>query len=390
MNPTATYVALLTPPGRSALATIEVRGPEAWQYTQACLDQPIGSPKDDLVRPWLRRFRGQHGSQEELIVSLPAIDTARIHCHGGLAACESILQAIISQGATQVAWQQFANPERIALADARTERTALLLLDQCRGAFRAEIMALIGLLNGAQVVPGVVQRLDELLARAQLGLHLTSPWRVVIAGRPNAGKSSLLNALLGYQRAIIHDQPGTTRDVVTARTAFDGWPVELRDTAGLRDTKDELEAAGVERAENEIRSADLVLYVIPADYTAEERAGELAAAERLRVPDRKVLVVRSKCDLAGDSAAEIECSISARTGEGLAALISGIVQHLVPEVPAPGTPLPFSGSVVDRLKQARAALLAGKVESARCELQAALRTSASPCDSSNPARPLGA
>src|SRR6185503_7750192 len=103
----------------------------------------------------------------------------------------------------------------------------------------------------------------RLLALAEVGLHLTTPWRVVFAGPPNVGKSSLVNALLGYPRAIVYDQPGTTRDVLTASTAFDGWPFELRDTAGLRDgiSLDSVEVEGVARARAQIATADLVVFV---------------------------------------------------------------------------------------------------------------------------------
>src|SRR5690606_16577637 len=89
------------------------------------------------------------------------------------------------------------------------------------------------------------RRLAALVDRAPLGLHLTRPWHVALAGAPNVGKSSLLNAVLGYGRAIVFDQPGTTRDVLDAVTAIDGWPVRLTDGAGLRESVDALEAAGV-------------------------------------------------------------------------------------------------------------------------------------------------
>src|SRR4029453_3197945 len=79
-----------------------------------------------------------------------------------------------------------------------------------------------------------VELLGAVLEFAELGQHLTAPWRVVLAGPPNVGKSSLINALAGYQRTIVSHVPGTTRDVVTTTTAIDGWPVELADTAGLR------------------------------------------------------------------------------------------------------------------------------------------------------------
>ena len=104
----------------------------------------------------------------------------------------------------------------------------------------------------------------EMLQFRDLGLHLTTPWRVVLAGAPNVGKSSLMNAIAGYQRAIVSPTPGTTRDVVTVTTAIDGWPVQLADTAGLRETQDELESAGVALADAAIGEADLVIVVSDA------------------------------------------------------------------------------------------------------------------------------
>ena len=104
--------------------------------------------------------------------------------------------------------------------------------------------------------------LDALIERGALGLRLLSGWKVVLIGRPNVGKSRLLNALSGFRRAIVDELPGTTRDVVAFRTAFGGWPVELADTAGIRATPDEVEHLGIERAKEELRTADLVLLVL--------------------------------------------------------------------------------------------------------------------------------
>ena len=91
---------------------------------------------------------------------------------------------------------------------------------------------------------------------APLGLHLARPWQVVVAGPPNVGKSSLINALAGYPRAIVHWAPGTTRDAVTVETVLDGWPVELCDTAGLRTAGDAVERAGIELARRKMAQAE--------------------------------------------------------------------------------------------------------------------------------------
>src|SRR5262249_9107130 len=131
-----------------------------------------------------------------------------------------------------------------ALAEARTQRTAAILLDQYHGAFsRAVAVAHAAWERGDTAEAG---RLLEVLARyAPLGRPLTSPWRVVVAGAPNVGKSSLVNALAGYARCVVSPTPGTTRDVVTTLIAVDGWPVELADTAGLREAAGPLEEQGI-------------------------------------------------------------------------------------------------------------------------------------------------
>ena len=105
------------------------------------------------------------------------------------------------------------------------------------------------------------QQIEALLAHAATGLHLIRPWQVVVAGQPNVGKSSLINAIAGYQRAIVHSTPGTTRDIVSVQTAMDGWPVEISDTAGLRETGEKIEQAGIDLARQKILAADLIVLV---------------------------------------------------------------------------------------------------------------------------------
>lgn len=343
MNTAETRISLLTPPGRGALATISVRGPQAWQMTNACLTRPIELTPEAMMRPWLREFRSSLETSEELVVSFPHPQEARIHCHGGLAACEAVLIALERQGA--VRWQHDIFARR-ALAGALTERTALTMLDQLQGAWERETQELNE------------RHIKTLLARVPLGMHLTEPWQVVLAGRPNAGKSSLLNALLGFQRSITSPQPGTTRDVVTARTAFDGWPVELRDTAGLRRSSDALEIAGVARAEEELRTADLVLYLIPADESAAEAARQLEEVRKL-VPQGRLLEVRTKTDLSPAFCRENTIGVSTVTGEGLPELAAQIVQQLIGSPPPPGAAVPICAEQRTFLEQALSSLQNG-------------------------------
>ncbi len=198
-----------------------------------------------------------------------------------------------------------------------------------------------------------LSRLDALLEWAEFGLHLTSPWKVVIVGRPNVGKSSLLNALAGFSRSIVYDQPGTTRDLVTAEIALRGWPVQLVDTAGLRDSTCALESAGIGLAREQFAQADCRLIVVDTSQAPEPEDFELLAAWP------KAIVVAHKADLA-DVWGDPHCArshgrflrLQAAESEALADLIAG---SLVPRVPESGTPIPVTCRQVELLQRARAA-----------------------------------
>jgi tRNA modification GTPase len=178
------------------------------------------------------------------------------------------------------------------------------------------------------------------------------------------GKSSLINALAGYQRAVVSDVAGTTRDVVTVPVAFDGWPVELTDTAGLRESEG-LEAEGVERAKKAIGDADLVLWVLDA---AERESGWPRPGE---CPVYDVIFVTNKIDLVPTwdpeefRRREWGVAVSATAGTGLLELIAEIVKRFVPEPPPPGAAVPYSPRLADLVCSAHNALEGGRVEEAR-------------------------
>ena len=119
--------------------------------------------------------------------------------------------------------------------------------------------------------------LEALAARWHVGRHVVEPFRVVIAGAPNVGKSSLANAIAGYQRTIVSPTPGTTRDLVSTALAVEGWPIVLTDTAGLRLAGEDLEGRGIEQARAALAGADVVLWVLDASAVA--RLARVAAAE---------------------------------------------------------------------------------------------------------------
>jgi tRNA modification GTPase len=262
----------LTPPGRGAVAVVTVDGPRALEVIRHFFVPVTAWPASGppLGRIMLGRWGDAIG--EELVVCRREANRFEIHCHGGAAAAPAIVRQLAQFDCTTLSWQEWLRHSesdpiraaaRIDLADAPTARTAGILLDQYHGALttalasaRAEI--------AAHEWTTALEIVRSVLAFRDVGLHLTMPWRVVIAGPPNVGKSSLINSMAGFQRAIVSPAPGTTRDVVTLNTAIDGWPVLVSDTAGWRKTNDELEMAGVELASAAVKTADLVLLVSDA------------------------------------------------------------------------------------------------------------------------------
>jgi tRNA modification GTPase len=175
---------------------------------------------------------------------------------------------------------------------------------------------------------------------------------VAVAGAPNVGKSSLVNALAGYQRSIVAPTPGTTRDVVTTRLALDGWLIELVDTAGLRADAEALEQEGIVRAREAVADADLCLWVLDGS------APPVWPDEDVEV----VLQAINKCDLPPAWNPENisgAVRVSARTGEGLEGLCAAVVARLVPDPPPPGAAVAFTPRLCEGIAEAQRALAAG-------------------------------
>jgi tRNA modification GTPase len=330
-----------------------------------------GKPLRD--QPTSRVVFGRWGTDavEEVVVCLLDEQTLEIHCHGGEAAASRILIDCTQAGCRVVTWnemvrfaQDLLDSELLeAFSQATTLRTAETLLEQSSGVLRAELQAIYSLSEAMEMI----RRLDALLRWTNFGLHLTRPWKVVLAGRPNVGKSSLGNAILGYTRSIVFDQPGTTRDVVTATTAIDGWPIEIHDTAGLRDECEPLEEEGIERAVAALAEADLAVLLMDLSAEPHDDDGRIWGAYPT------ALVVAHKCDLpAWRGSGEWESRhtdkwvrVSSMTGEGVDALLREISAQLVPEVPPPQTPLPVTMRQVSLLRAAREAAQEGDVDASR-------------------------
>lgn len=355
MERPTTTVTILTPSGRGAVATVSVRGPQAAEIVQKCFVAASGKLLIDLPlrRIVFGRWQSADGPAEELVVSRLADDSVEVHCHGGTAAVEAVVSSLERCGAIRQSpqdWLDQTEPDviaaeaRAALAEAKTERTALILLDQYHGALRRETRAIIECMDRSDHSLAT-QKLNRLCQLSSVGQHLTTPWRVAIVGPPNVGKSSLVNALVGYSRSIVFDQPGTTRDVIRAETAFDGWPVELIDTAGLRETSDAIESAGVERAEQVMASADLCLQISDSP---------LLTGDDFEAEPRRCIAVLNKIDLlsATQTVDWPGPKVSATTGQGLPELTRAIVQSLAGNAPAPGDGVPFTSAQIGLIADA--------------------------------------
>lgn len=361
-------VALLTPVGRGALAVVGVLGADAARLV-ARLFAPRGArPLHDADRHGegngvaevrFGRWLGHAGGVGEDVVAVvrPGGDRIEVHCHGGTAAAEGVITSLEAAGARRVSWHHWlaslgeadwAIEVRESLARVRGPKAARILSRQLAGAWDAAWRRLLAAAE-ADRVSEVVADGTRLLAAARVGLRLTRPWRVVLVGRVNVGKSSLVNALAGHARCIVTPVPGTTRDLVETRLVLDGWEIDLVDTAGLRpgdEPVDAVERAGIERAIAAAAAADLVVRVVSAD--GDEPAATASPHQ---------LVVRSRADLAvqgGATGMEAADSLttSAVTGLGIAALAAAIVARLVPE--EHDDPALFTGAVPVTPRQADA------------------------------------
>lgn len=298
-------------------------------------------------------------------------DVVELSVHGGAVTPTLVLQALIAAGARQALPGEFTRravlngrmdllqAEAVGdLIDARSRMAHHVAIAQLDGGLSAraqslrdailELEALIaydidfpeedeGAIAPERVTAAledVLSALDRLLRTAATGEVLRDGILVVIGGAPNAGKSSLFNALVGHDRAIVTDIPGTTRDAVEARIEISEWPVRLVDTAGLRETTDVVERIGVEISERYLADADLVLLCA-------ERSAELPVlAERVaRLTKAQLLSVRTKADLSDpgrlDGASSLPVwEVSAHSGEGLPALVQGIVSRFAKDFSA--------------------------------------------------------
>jgi tRNA modification GTPase len=353
-----TVVACLTPAGTGAIATLAVHGPDAWNVCRGLFTPRSGSlperPEDVTPNGFILGLLGTT-LRDEAVLALrrsSPMPWVELHCHGGREVVRMLLEVFEQQGVRVISWREWlARTESSslraaaasALASAPTVKTAAILLDQYHGAMDSALARVKEAIERGDI-PAARQMRAELLRHADVGRHLTKPWRVVVAGAPNVGKSSLVNTLAGYQRCVVSETPGTTRDVVTTQIALDGWPIELSDTAGQRESGESLEQLGIQLARQEAASADLCLWVVetssPPTWPASLEKPLLAVVNKIDLP--------AVWDLSQHPDA---IHVSARTGEGIQELAEQLVRRLVPNEPAAGVAVPFTDELVRQLEE---------------------------------------
>ena len=367
-----TVVALSTPRGRGALAVIRLSGPDAIAIAQQLARVDSFEPRQaTLVK--LRAATDDEVLDQVLLTCFPAPhsltgeDVVEISCHGSPAIVRRIIDATLALGAVLAGPGEFtlralsngkinlAQAEAIrdliaAQTDAAVKQAARQLngeLSKALDPFKEKLIEVIVLLESAlefvedDLPAPQVNRIEETLDSVIAGVNrlsesytagrlLMDGARVAITGRPNVGKSSLFNSLVRSERAIVTEVPGTTRDTLSESIDIGGVPVLLTDTAGLRETSDNIETLGIERTHRAMVDADLVLLVL-------DGANEVGPEDRElleRTADARRIVVMNKCDLSSFAplarcTPEVEAiNVSARTGEGLPTLHRAILAKL--------------------------------------------------------------
>ena len=292
-------------------------------------------------------------SQECVVLVRTGIQSWEIHTHGGMAVVQSFLEIFESAGADEVSWNKWLTcmqkdtrdtTVRKQLAQVDGSYAAQILTRQLAGFFQSDISRVQQVLD---MTPRCLDRLvvaqaiiNRLKQAARIGLRLTQPWRVILLGPVNAGKSSLVNALAGYDRSIVSPHAGTTRDVLETRVVIAGWSVDFIDTAGfhLADTQkkkmNEIERKGIDRAAVAAMEADLILHVQPLDQSVNDGFSITKLGDDLP----PYITVGTKSDLC-DTKQSCEKTVleplvrtSARTGHGIDRLIQIVLEKLVPEI----------------------------------------------------------
>ncbi|MBK8270077.1 MAG: 50S ribosome-binding GTPase [Planctomycetes bacterium] len=327
---TKTRAALLTPAAPGAIAVIVLCGEGVREILDVIARRPLSDapPAWQDRRPTLCRiFDGDNQIDDAVVTQMSHGGTAQaeIHLHGGVRIAQRVLMLLERLGAAVVPAAEF--PDLLRSDDRVVRRIDCAI--QTAGSRRL----VRWLLTQRDVLPAFMGKLDALSAmeceeferRSRAARRLLAGIRVAIVGPPNAGKSTLANRLIGSERVITSDIPGTTRDWVSETALVDGWPVILIDTAGIRDTDCDIEAEAVRRGGEQARLADLILLVTDATESVDVQQSAMRLVCGGLPTEIPVIHVVNKCDRLDDGhvagvESVMKCSISALTGRGIVEL----------------------------------------------------------------------
>ncbi|MEZ6094505.1 MAG: GTPase [Pirellulaceae bacterium] len=357
MSVTETFFCCLTPPSRGAVAVIEVKGNEALPvleryFRPAVIKRKLGQLRsgETIYGTWSFALQDTHSPTEDVIIVRRDSDCWEIHSHGGSLSIQMISECLSQSNVHGISQTDYLKKNvqnewlaelHLGLSHCETESTARLFLQQL------QIWSTL-----SSIADNESEEFVNLLSNAigywPITRHALDPWRIVLSGKPNVGKSSLINAIMGFERTIVDPTPGTTRDVVRQRTVIDGWPVELSDTAGIREHTDALESAAIEKGMFEALHSDLTLHVLDSN--------EFNCNARNRPPIHseskgKQLIVWNKVDCLAAVPNHDELFLSARDGLNIDRLLEAIGATLWGEPLPTNQPLLLTASMHKRAQQ---------------------------------------
>ncbi|WP_269619007.1 tRNA uridine-5-carboxymethylaminomethyl(34) synthesis GTPase MnmE [Zhongshania sp. BJYM1] len=345
INSTDTIAAIATPPGKGGVGIVRISGPKCQDIARRMLAVEKITPRYAHYGNFLETTPNGSITIDKGIAlffpgpnSFTGEDVLELQGHGGPVILDCLLRAVLSNGARMARPGEFseraflnnkidlAQAEAIAdLIDSASEQAAKQALRSLEGAFSKEINTLVEAITMLRIyveaaidfpeeeidfisdgrvaseLQSIKHHLDTVFNSAKQGSILREGMTVVIAGKPNAGKSSLLNALAGRESAIVTEIAGTTRDVLRENILIDGMPLHIVDTAGLRDSADVVEKEGIKRAWAEISKADRVLLVIDSKKNTDHEPA-IPPEFEIFVKQKKLTIIYNKCDLTGHSA----------------------------------------------------------------------------------------